>query len=497
MQRLKKQKAEDEEKFIDELMHLKLLESMKTAKREEMKRLERERREIYEIMQSEQEEKQRAEQASKAAAKEASAPEANDADKHIQQASEVKAATAPSEAPARSTIPVPPPLPATLEKFRTQYKNNYTGGLASSSSSPATLPRFWTCPICLNEECVPSERVFCQAGHAVCKWCVKQQMKTALSRGYPTFSCMVKKDCNCAYQEAQLDKMFSVTSSTLFSRWMKSVSLVNLRMSDIPTLNCPFCVYAESYDKDAPIPDVFQCMNPECGRRSCTHCGKAEHLPVPLEEAEGNEKDERKQDDPEGHNARNELAQSPSSSSSSSSTSSSSSSLSSSSKPSQPTIYVIRMCQEYEDKQRKLAKEKAENEERDIGVKHLHFIEAAIDNALIHLCPHCKSRIMKDGGCNTIHCVCGHFSCYKCRKSMEEQYNPSTHHTVYSTKCVQYTDQAADDEEEVKQAIAHAEVEWAASHPKWVKAEEDDRMVQKLMSEYIARREVERKKQSS
>ncbi|KAL4923972.1 E3 ubiquitin-protein ligase RNF216 [Aspergillus undulatus] len=66
-----------------------------------------------------------------------------------------------------------------------------------------------------------------------------------------------------------------------------------------------------------------------------------------------------------------------------------------------------------------------EEDRKDKGLSERHQVEEAMSEALIRKCPKCKVQIVKEDGCNKMHCIkCGTSMCYVCQKDItKELYN--------------------------------------------------------------------------
>lgn len=61
-------------------------------------------------------------------------------------------------------------------------------------------------------------------------------------------------------------------------------------------------------------------------------------------------------------------------------------------------------------------------------------INKIIDNILtmsyMHTCPSCKRKYTKDGGCEHMTCICGHESCYICKKTLKFPHYCSSYNII-------------------------------------------------------------------
>lgn len=270
----------------------------------------------------------------------------------------------------------------------------------------------WDCPICYTDDKVASEQIVCENGHEVCVDCLRDSVQAAVKNSAPQITCIAEPDCNYEYPEAVIKR--AIGDGELYQRWSELSMFQNMRLSKIPTLNCPFCIYAEyltekleeideqelvlnpeaALKKRKEIPLVFKCRRKECGKESCTICWKEAHplgTPCPLQ-AESNKK------------------------------------------------------------------------RGDLEENLIHYVELAIDKAYIRVCPKCGTPGVKESGCNRIPCKCGQNYCYLCQKACPDG-NPYDHFEKPPTYCKVHSDTAADDEKICLAAAEKAEQEWRKAHP--------------------------------
>jgi LSD1 subclass zinc finger protein len=125
---------------------------------------------------------------------------------------------------------------------------------------------------------------------------------------------------------------------------------------------------------------------------------------------------------------------------------------------------ICTMCNQEAHKQGEKCPKLVDEENEESLIR---FVQMAIDETWIRYCPSCRTAIVKDKGCNHIRCACGHNFCSQCRKSCEEQDNPSDHFGKPPTFCKQYSDQSKDDEKDMTTAARRAEQEWRRKHPEY------------------------------
>ena len=207
----------------------------------------------------------------------------------------------------------------------------------------------------------------------------------------------------------------AIGAGSLFESWSEQLMYFNIRMSGMPTLQCPACTYAEYLTEALPevsaaelelnpdaqnkllamLPPVFQCRNRHCRGRWCTCCWKEAHppgAPCPLQ------------------------------------------------------LERIK---------------KREDAEADL----LHYIERRMDEARIRVCPHCKVPAIKEEGCNHITCRCGNHYCYLCLAKL----NPIDPYSHFNRDhaCPLHTNSVEDDQKLVREAAVKADAEWRAAHPNY------------------------------
>jgi TRIAD3 protein (E3 ubiquitin-protein ligase RNF216) len=86
-------------------------------------------------------------------------------------------------------------------------------------------------------------------------------------------------------------------------------------------------------------------------------------------------------------------------------------------------------------------------------------VEEAMSEAALRQCPNCGLKIVKEGGCNHMHCPCGGSLCYVCKKS-----NITNQH-FFNSGCPHFYHTTEEQEKEVKLAEAEAKARVKRDHP--------------------------------
>ncbi|CAG9766487.1 unnamed protein product [Ceutorhynchus assimilis] len=94
--------------------------------------------------------------------------------------------------------------------------------------------------------------------------------------------------------------------------------------------------------------------------------------------------------------------------------------------------------------------------EKDEAVKARTFIENKMAEALMRECWKCKTKFIKEDGCNKMTCPCGAMTCYICRKPIKNYQHYNGQGGDQSKLCPLYSENILNNEKEVLEAAMEA-----------------------------------------
>ncbi|KAF2433902.1 hypothetical protein EJ08DRAFT_657609 [Tothia fuscella] len=101
---------------------------------------------------------------------------------------------------------------------------------------------------------------------------------------------------------------------------------------------------------------------------------------------------------------------------------------------------------------------KAKNDGGKANIRHL--VEEAMSKALMRECHNCGMMLVKEGGCNHLHCQCSASMCYSCRAP-----NVEKHRHYGQGGCMLFSNTTEETEKEVKAAEEEAKRKIKKDHP--------------------------------
>ncbi|TKA71273.1 hypothetical protein B0A49_03860 [Cryomyces minteri] len=123
--------------------------------------------------------------------------------------------------------------------------------------------------------------------------------------------------------------------------------------------------------------------------------------------------------------------------------------------------------------------------ENRLGIRHA--VEEAMTAALVRSCNKCKSKFIKESGCNRMHCnTCKNEQCYVCSKNVQDY-----HHFEGESRCPLFDNVHQRHEDEVKTAETAALAKLKAENPGLEGLAEDDMKIK--VSREVERAEQQRK----